>query len=94
MNIRTPATHLTDGIGRREFVRSHNEQNFTTAREFWDGIEPFTRGYYVNADSHNGDQRLRAMYGENYPRLAQLKDKYDPMNLFRLNANIKPTAQA
>jgi len=65
-----------------------------TARELWDGIEPFTKGYYVNLDTHNSDQRLRATYGDNYPRLVALKDKYDPMNLFRLNANIRPGAHA
>ncbi|HEY6457813.1 MAG TPA: FAD-binding oxidoreductase [Steroidobacteraceae bacterium] len=73
---------------------AHNEQNIRTARELWDGIEPFTKGYYVNLDTHNSDQRLRANYGENYPRLVALKDKYDPMNLFRLNANIRPSAHA
>ncbi|HEY6454941.1 MAG TPA: BBE domain-containing protein [Steroidobacteraceae bacterium] len=36
-------------------------------------------------------KRLRATYGENYPRLVQLKDRVDPGNLFRLNANIKPS---
>jgi FAD/FMN-containing dehydrogenase len=36
------------------------------------------------------DGRLRATYGENYTRLALVKAKYDPRNLFRVNQNIKP----
>jgi FAD/FMN-containing dehydrogenase len=59
-------------------------------REVWDGIEPFTKGYYINGDSEVIDRRVRATFGENYPRLMRVKTQYDPTNLFRLNANIKP----
>jgi len=50
-------------------------------------------GVYVNelGLDENGD-RIRSAYGTNYRRLAQLKAKYDPENLFRLNANIPPSA--
>ena len=57
-------------------------------------FDPFTQGYYVNTEPSEDEKRLRGTYGENYPRLVQLKNKYDPTNLFHLNANIKPTVKA
>jgi FAD/FMN-containing dehydrogenase len=74
--------------------RSQDEQNLKTGRDLWGAIEPFTKGYYVNTEPSAEERRLRATYGDNYPRLVQLKNKYDPMNLFRLNANIKPTVRS
>ncbi|MCZ6703390.1 MAG: BBE domain-containing protein [Ignavibacteria bacterium] len=37
-----------------------------------------------------GEDRIRATYGDNYERLVKIKTKYDPKNLFRVNQNIKP----
>ena len=71
---------------------SQDERNARVLRDLWKSFEPFTQGYYVNTEPSAAEQRLRATYGGNYPRLVQLKNKYDPTNLFRLNANIKPTA--
>jgi hypothetical protein len=45
---------------------------------------------YVNALGTEGDERVKEAYGENYQRLAALKTKYDPGNLFRMNQNITP----
>jgi FAD/FMN-containing dehydrogenase len=71
--------------------RSQDHQNVEAGRALWAVLEPFTQGYYVNTEPSADEKRLRATYGDNYPRLVQLKNKYDPKNLFRLNANIKPT---
>jgi hypothetical protein len=65
--------------------------NVEGGRQIWQALEPYTKGHYVNAEPSVEEQRLRATYGESYPRLVKLKNKYDPTNLFRLNSNIKPT---
>jgi FAD/FMN-containing dehydrogenase len=54
-------------------------------------MQPFSeRGVYVNNLGEEGEDRIMAAYGLNYDRLAALKNKYDPTNLFHLNQNIKP----
>jgi hypothetical protein len=66
-------------------------RNSEWVRKVWTQIEPLTRGQYVNlAATDDRDARVHAAYGDNYTRLAALKKRYDPNNLFRLNANIKP----
>jgi hypothetical protein len=67
------------------------ERNAAWVRGAWKQLEPFTQGHYVNiATSDASDNRARSAYGDNYPRLAAIKKRYDPNNLFRFNANIKP----
>jgi len=62
-------------------------------REFWPSLERYTRGFYVN---DLGDdvtvEDINANYRGNFNRLVAVKNRYDPNNLFRLNANIKPAA--
>jgi Berberine and berberine like len=63
-------------------------------REYWTAVHPFNlHGGYVNFMFDDEVQgRLQATYGENYTRLASVKAKYDPQNLFRVNQNILPAA--
>ena len=62
-------------------------------REYFATVEPHTRGAYANDISSDvAQQRVHRNYGGNYDRLLALKNQYDPDNLFRLNANIEPTA--
>jgi FAD/FMN-containing dehydrogenase len=61
------------------------------ARDFFNAAAPFaTGGAYVNFLTADEADRVRAAYGPNYDRLAQVKRKYDPDNLFRMNQNIEP----
>jgi len=59
------------------------------ARSAWKNIEPHTHGFYVNEFNEDAG-RIQATYGVNFGRLAALKQKVDPNNLFRLNANVVP----
>lgn len=62
------------------------------ARDCWEAVRPWSSGAaYMNAlGNDEGVQTVCDAYGVNYPRLAALKAKFDPNNLFRLNQNIKP----
>jgi FAD/FMN-containing dehydrogenase len=61
------------------------------ARQYWDAIHPYSAGgAYVNFMMEEGEERVKACYKDNYEKLAKVKAKYDPNNLFRVNQNIKP----
>ncbi|HET7478257.1 MAG TPA: FAD-binding oxidoreductase [Rubrobacteraceae bacterium] len=61
------------------------------ARDYWEAIHPHSAGgAYVNMMMDEGQERVKAAYRDNYERLAQIKRRYDPTNLFRMNQNIKP----
>jgi hypothetical protein len=71
-----------------------NESAIAWTREAWAEMQPFSGGgAYLNfpGQGEEGEGLLRASYGnDNYDRLVNLKRKYDPSNLFRLNQNISP----
>jgi FAD/FMN-containing dehydrogenase len=74
---------------------SDSEENIRWTRAFFEAMEPFfEKGVYVNNLGEEGENRVKEAYGENYERLVAVKDKYDPTNLFRLNQNVRPTAQS
>ena len=61
-------------------------------KQYWTGLEPFTHGFYVNdLDIEASSTAVGANFRQNHQRLVAVKNKYDPKNLFRLNANVKPT---
>ena len=58
---------------------------------YWEATHPYSAGgAYVNFMMDEGQERIQATYRDNYDRLAQIKRKYDPNNLFRVNQNILP----
>jgi Berberine and berberine like len=71
---------------------AETDLNVGWARELHEAMTPFaTGGVYVNFLGEEGQDRVRAAYGEHtYARLMDLKGRYDPTNLFRVNQNIPP----
>jgi len=65
-----------------------DEQIIRDLKAWWAAIEPHTTGYYANLDQDKS--RAEKNFGPNYERLVAVKTQFDPTNLFRLNANIKP----
>ncbi|HEX4638788.1 MAG TPA: FAD-binding oxidoreductase [Chthoniobacterales bacterium] len=69
-----------------------NKEKITKwTKDYFDALHPYSAGgAYVNFMMDEGEDRVKATYGDNYQRLAEIKAKYDPTNLFRVNQNIKP----
>jgi FAD/FMN-containing dehydrogenase len=70
------------------------EPHVRYVRSYWATLERYTNGYYTNEVGDEGQKVIDDNYQGNLPRLQQVKNRYDPKNLFRLNANVKPTAEA
>ena len=69
-------------------------RNIEWTKSFFETMRPFLdRGVYVNDLGQEGEERVKAAYGGNYDRLAKIKAKYDPDNLFRVNQNIVPAKE-
>ena len=68
-----------------------DDRHVRWARDFWDAMRPHSSGnYLLNFLDEEGADTVKAAFGANYPRLAALKQKYDPTNFFSLNQNVKP----
>ncbi len=66
-------------------------QGMAWARETFDALRPYMADQvYVNYMDADDEARVRAAYGPNYERLVEIKRRYDPDNIFRLNMNVRP----
>jgi FAD/FMN-containing dehydrogenase len=73
-----------------------DERNIAYTRAFWDAAVPYSTGQtYFNFPGllENSEAEVRSSYGANHARLARIKAAYDPGNRFRVNQNIRPTAE-
>ena len=70
-----------------------SEVHIRWVREFAAALSPFSSGAYINqvgTEARKGRREIQAAFGDNFQRLAALKRKYDPTNLFSHNQNIRP----
>ena len=67
------------------------DEHVRYVKDYWSTLAPFTRGFYVNDMYDETQANVNKNYQGNYERLVRVKNKYDPGNLFRLNANVVPT---
>jgi FAD/FMN-containing dehydrogenase len=84
--------HYNYGAALETEDLADTEKGIEWSRDCWEAMQPFVESSnYANDLGDEGEQRVVEAYGPNYERLVALKNKYDPTNFFRLNANIKPT---
>jgi len=70
---------------------ANNERMMAWARNYWTALHPYSAGGgYINMVMDEGQDLVRSSYRDNYTRLAQIKARYDPDNLFCVNQNIEP----
>jgi hypothetical protein len=77
-----------DLMGRWDETRKDKERVIEWVTALRDALRPLSSGAYVNQLGETSDALVRTAYGPNYARLASLKKKYDPDNVFRSNQNI------
>jgi FAD/FMN-containing dehydrogenase len=99
-----PADSTAYGVRDAEFIvnvhgrweqAADDEPGIAWSRELFNALTPHATGsVYVNFLSEDEQTRVRSAYGRNYDRLVELKARYDPENLFRMNQNIAPATSS
>lgn len=81
-------THIIAGI---DSDGANMPAHTAWVRDYWSELHPHSAGgAYINFLMDEGQDRIRATYGDNHPRLVEAKRAWDPSNLFRMNQNIHP----
>ncbi len=71
---------------------TEDDQHIAFTRNAWERLQAVSSGgMYLHYGSLEKEDQIRAAYGANYDRLVEIKTRYDPMNLFRVNQNIRPS---
>ena len=88
------ARYMYGAAGRWEPDEPNADEYREWVRDAGSQFRPFSTGAtYINFQTADeGDDRIRATYGDNFDRLVEVKTRYDPDNVFRMNRNIEPTA--
>ena len=73
-------------------IDSDPAEHIAWLKQTWKSIEPHIQGFYTNDLIDESQQQVDENYLGNYARLVEIKNRWDPTNLFRLNANVIPTA--
>jgi FAD/FMN-containing dehydrogenase len=89
-STRNAIANMMPGVGWP--YGSERDAHVAWCREYWTHLEQFTTGFYINdaTDETTADD-VAWNYKANMDRLVEVKNRYDPENLFRLNSNIQPT---
>jgi FAD/FMN-containing dehydrogenase len=86
--LRQPGYEL-DIMGRWS-APAEKENAVRWVKALRDKLQPYAHGVYANQLGETSEDLVRAAYGPNYARLVEIKKKYDPNNVLRINQNIKP----
>jgi hypothetical protein len=84
-------TEYNIGIAAQWVSAAESEKHIAWVNEVSAALKPYSSGgYLLNFLNDEGPAAVRAAFGSNYPRLVEVKSKYDPTNFFRLNQNVTP----
>jgi FAD/FMN-containing dehydrogenase len=84
-------SHFVMNVHARWREASMDQSCIDWARSLYEAAKPYAAGTaYINFMPQDESERVEMAYGGNYGRLAEVKQRYDPMNLFRMNQNIRP----